>query len=148
VARNQRFICFPAASFDPSLTSITIAVPSIQYSLRSLVATFPRETPLIPAAIDLKAMSNVPSFDVEKISPGLDETFGDEDLCGHESPRLYWRKETLESDLQLLQCGVVKTDVRIEQCDRTGNVLTSNECEGTNLQTRHYLAQILRAAVL
>lgn len=63
---------------------------------------------IIEDTIDMKAKGNknvsyILSVDGKKVAPGLTESGGDEDLFGHENPKLDKRKEPLQEDLDAIE---------------------------------------------
>ena len=94
----------------PSKSTINFAVPDIKilrdFNACSFVEEFPSELPpgIIHQSIEMKAqtaqdVSHILSLDGKKVAAGLTDSYGDEDLFGHEQPSLQKKREQLQDDL-------------------------------------------------
>ena len=109
----------------PDDSNVNFAVPDLHVirdfnACPSLQKTSSDLSPgVLEECIDMKAKSQenssfILSVDGKKIAPGLNESWGDEDLFGHENPKLEERKKALADDLRSVEClkqdfGTTKT---------------------------------------
>ena len=97
-------------NFDPQITSINFAVPSISTvrSFESFDMDIPKEIPqgIIRQAIEMKPKnkSYILSVDGKKLAPGLNEDNGDQDLFGHEEfQTLEQTKVRIEKEVEAIE---------------------------------------------
>ena len=99
----------------PDQSNINFSVPDLHVirdfkacpSLQNTSSDLPPG--VIAECIDMKAkrqenVSYILSVDGKKIAPGMTESCGDEDLFGHEKPKLEERKKALADDLNAIEC--------------------------------------------
>ena len=99
-------------NYDPQETNINFAVPNTQTIINytSMDYDFPKKIPpgIITSTLELKSKENsyILSVDGKKLSPGLNENSGDQDLFGHETSQtdsLQFSRERIEHEISLVQ---------------------------------------------
>ena len=122
-------------NLSPMDANVNFAVPDIksirEYKGCDSLRDLPRELPpgVIEESIDMKAninknVSYVLCVDGKKIAPGLNETSGDENLFGHERPKLKERLEALQSDLAAIEVLLHEDEISIQTIFRCARRLS------------------------